>query len=716
MPAPSYIKLSMAEPDIAVLTFDDPEKSANVLSRAVLEELHEKLNTLEKQKDLKGLIFDSAKPGVFIFGADIREFAAAKNVTREQTIEMCTRGRQLFERLTKLPFPSVVAIDGGCFGGGAELAVWCDRRIMSDSPKSQIGFPEVKLGLFPGWGGTARTPRIIGLSNAVEMISGGENIDARAAYAMGLVSDIVPSARLRHAAIEMIRAENTSQQYLADRALWAGPLPMDETELMFLGATASAYIQQQTKGQYPSPLAALEIMVGCAGGDVEAACVAEAEGFAELFGSPINRALINVFFLTDRNKKETGVTDSSVKPREIKTVGVIGAGIMGAGIAAASIRRDLPITITDAMPQALAGGVQKVLEEVSYNKATKAPDSQKMLKFAPLVNATTADSEFVGCDLVIEAIIEKPEAKQELYARIEPHLKSTAILASNTSAISITQLASKLKNPDRFCGIHFFNPVRRMPLVEVIRGEKTSDETIVTAVAYAKLLGKSPIVVKDGPGFLVNRLLLPYMNEALELLREGVEIKAVERATKNFGMPMGPITLYDVVGLDTAFHAGYVMYQAFPGRVLQSAILEALVKAGRLGQKSGAGFFAYTGKGGHGTPDPKLADIIGKHVGPTQKVPDEQIVNRLFLPMVLEASRILAEKKVASPQDVDLGLIFGTGFPPFRGGLLYWADTLEAAKIIELLKPFESLGERYKPTPMLEELAKSGRKFYDLAS
>ncbi|MBI2825920.1 MAG: enoyl-CoA hydratase/isomerase family protein [Planctomycetia bacterium] len=715
MPEASHIKLSMAEPDVAVLTFDAADKGANVLSQPVLLELERHLNQLEARKDLKGLIVDSAKPGIFIFGADVREFAAAKNITREQTIDMTTRGRKLFQRLSRFPCVTVAAIDGGCFGGGAELSMWCDRRIMSDSPKAQMGFPEVKLGIYPGWGGTARAPRLIGLANAVEMVTSGENVDAHAAASMGLISDVVPSDRLRQAAVNLIRAENQSQQYLADRQRWDGPISMSETELSFLGATASAYIQQQTKGQYPAPMAALEVMMGAAGVDIEAACKAEAEGFASLFGSPINRALLNVFFLTDRNKKETGVADPNVKPKPIATVGLFGAGIMGAGIAATSVRRDMPVTITDAVTKALAGGVQKVLEEVSFNKATRGPDPQRMLKYAPLVNATTSDSEFGQCDLVIEAIIENPKAKQELYARIEPLLKEGAILASNTSAISIARLAEGLKRPDRFCGIHFFNPVRRMPLVEVIRAPKTSDETVATAVAYAKSIGKSPIVVNDGPGFLVNRLLLPYMTEALELLREGVEIKAVERAAKNFGMPMGPITLYDVVGLDTCYHAGHVMKEAFPDRVVESPILEAMFKAGRIGQKAGVGFFAYKGNQGQGQPDPTLADVIGPHIRGKQKLPDDQIIHRLFLPMVLEATRILAEKKVAAPQDVDLGLIFGTGFPPFKGGLLFWADTIGAAKIVELLKPFESLGERYKPTPMLLDLAKSGRGFYDLA-
>ena len=712
------MKLTFPEPDIAVLTLDAPDKGANILSRGVLDELERVFDDVLQRRGLAGLIFRSAKPGIFIAGADIREFAASEGISREEVIEFATRGRELFARLSKAPLVSVAAIDGVCVGGGAELAIWCDRRLMSDSPKAQFGFPEVKLGMFPGWGGTARTPRMVGLSNAIEMVTSGESIDGRAAALMGLTSDVVAAARLDEAAIQLVRDEQRTGEYLRDRQRWSQPIAMDETELTFLAATASAYIQQQTKGQYPAPLAALELMLGASQVDLDTAGRQESEAFAELFGTPINRALINVFLLTDRNKKDPGVAASGVRPAKVQSVGVVGAGIMGSGIAAACAKRELPVTITDANQAALAAGVRKALEEVSYNKATRTADAQKMLKFAPLINATTLDAELAGCDLVIEAIVENPQAKQELYARVEPHLKPGALLASNTSAISIGQLSGKLQHAERFVGIHFFNPVRQMPLVEVIRGPGTSDQTVATAVAFAKAIGKSPIVVEDGPGFLVNRLLLPYMNEALELLREGIEPRRVEHAAKSFGMPMGPLTLYDVVGLDTALFAGQVMHQAFPDRVVQSPVLEAMVKAGRLGQKSGRGFYSYQGNKGKGQPDPTLAKVLaplvqGQAQQPDKPPTDEQLIDRLFLPMVVEASRILDEKKVRDPRDVDLGLIFGIGFPPFLGGLLFWADRQGAKSIVERLQAFQSLGARYQPTQRLRDMAASGRRFYD---
>jgi 3-hydroxyacyl-CoA dehydrogenase/enoyl-CoA hydratase/3-hydroxybutyryl-CoA epimerase/3-hydroxyacyl-CoA dehydrogenase/enoyl-CoA hydratase/3-hydroxybutyryl-CoA epimerase/enoyl-CoA isomerase len=530
---------------------------------------------------------------------------------------------------------------------------------------------------------------------------------------MDLASDVVAADKLLESAIRMVRAEQSSKEYLRDRKRWSGAIEINETELGFLGATASAYIQQQTKGHYPAPLAALEVMLGAAGLDIDAACTMEAEAMAQLFGTPVNRALVNVFFLSDRNKKDRGVA-ADVKPRKINSVAVVGAGIMGAGIAAASLKRDLLVALSDASTPAIEAGVKKVLEEVSYNKDTKKSDPERAVKYAARLNSTCSDSELAASDLVIEAIVESAEAKKKLYARLEPQLGPETIIGSNTSTIPISSLAEGLARPERFCGIHFFNPVRKMPLVEVIRGKRTSDETIATAVAYAKSIGKSPIVVNDGPGFLVNRLLLPYMNESLELILEGAEIKQIERVAKNFGMPMGPITLYDVVGLDTCVMAGRVMVEAFPDRTVVNDILMVLLKAGRLGQKTGAGFYAYAKGSDRGQPDPKLDELIRPLMRGQRKFIDAEIEARMFLPMVLEATRLLTDKVVRDVRDVDLGLIYGIGFPPFKGGLLFWADTVGAAKIVEMLKPLEPLGERTRPTPLLFEMARSGKRFYDL--
>jgi 3-hydroxyacyl-CoA dehydrogenase/enoyl-CoA hydratase/3-hydroxybutyryl-CoA epimerase/3-hydroxyacyl-CoA dehydrogenase/enoyl-CoA hydratase/3-hydroxybutyryl-CoA epimerase/enoyl-CoA isomerase len=722
----SILHLELPADDIAVLTLNDPRKGANILSRSVLDDLAAHLTDLEQRPNLAGLIIRSTKPGIFIAGADLREFVADIDAPAEHIAAIAARGRDLFRRLSRTPFVTVAAIEGACVGGGAEMAVWCDRRIMAATPETNFGFPEVKLGIIPGWGGTARAPRIIGLSNAVELITGGESIDAQAAQAMGLVDDVVappksapaasgapPAAvKLLEAAIRLVRAEQQSKQYLEDRRRWSQPINISDTELGFLAATASAYIQRQTKGHYPAPLAALEALIGAAGVDVDAACQMETEAFTPLFGSPVNRALLNVFFLRDQNKKQTGAADGAA-PREIRSVSVVGAGVMGQGIAAANVKRGIPVTLGDVSAEAVARGVQGLLGEASYSRATKGPDAGKVLELAPLASGTVSDAELARADLVVEAIFENAQAKQQLYARLEPLLPAHAVLCSNTSTIPISDLAAGLARPEQFCGLHFFNPVRQMPLVEVIRGRATSDETIATATAYARRIGKSPIVVNDGPGFLVNRVLLPYMNEALLVLEEGAAIKQVDRAATAFGMPMGPITLYDTVGLDVAVHAGAVMQAAFPDRVEPSGILPAMVEAGRIGKKVGRGFTDFTGKSGHqGKDSPETAAIIERHRRASRTFTAEELTDRLMLPMLLEATRLLEDGVAASVQDVDLALIYGIGFPPFKGGLFFWADTVGAAAIVEKLKAYQSLGERYRPTAMLLELAQKNEKFY----
>ncbi len=711
--AAATITLSFPEDDIAALTLDMPDKGANILSNSVLDELDTHLTAIENRNDLAGLIIRSGKPKMFIAGADLREFAASLDIESEQTVAMCRRGQTLFQRLSKTPFVTVAAIGGICVGGGAELAIWCDRRVMADDPKTQFGFPEVKLGLMPGWGGSARTPRIVGLSNAVEMVTGGESIDADAAVLMGLATQAVPSDDLDVAAIRLVRAEQAGGAYLVDRIQYDSPLDISETELAFLGATASGYIQQKTKGFYPAPLTALEVMLGAAGEDVDTACQMEAEAMGGLFGSKVNRALLNVFFLTDRNKKDTGLAEADVATSEINSVAVLGAGIMGQGIASAAVRRKIPATITDLSTEALQAGVQNILEEVSYNKKMKGADVKRTVEYAPLLNATTARSETAACDLIIEAVVERESVKKELYAELEPQLGDNAILTSNTSTIPITKLAEGLKRPERFAGLHFFNPVRKMPLVEVIRGEKTSDETVASLVAYAKRIGKSPIVVNDGPGFLVNRLLLPYMSEAAQLLTEGASAKAIDKAATKFGMPMGPLNLFDVVGLDTAVYAGAVMKEAFPDRVIEPTILPALVEAGRLGVKSGLGFYSYQNKKKRPQPDPAFDEILAPLVTEENDFNNTDLRSRLFLPMLLEATRVLEDGLVRDIRDIDLALIFGIGYPPFKGGLFFGSDELGPERLLAMLAPFEDLGPRYQPTEMLLNLAKSGKKFYE---
>ena len=715
MIAVSTIRVSFPEPDIAMLTFDMPDKAVNILTSAVMDELADRLSELEQRDDLAGLVLNSGKPDSFIAGADIREFAASLDVDNTAIVAMCERGQTLFRRLSQAPFVTVAAIDGVCVGGAAELAIWCDRRILSASEQTEFGFPEVKLGLYPGWGGTVRTPRMIGLSNAIEMITGGESVNASMAVDLGLASQMASPERLLDAAVAMIREEQKTGDYLADRTAWEQPISITETELGFLGSTASAYIREQTKGHYPAPVAALELMLETSSMEIGPACQREAEGMTQLFGSPINAALINVFFLTDRNKKVLGTGDDSFQPCPVNSVSVVGAGIMGSGIAAATIKRELPLAFTDASAEMLQNGAREVMRQVSYNRETKSADAALAVHFAPFMSLTHSHEELTAADVVIEAVVENADVKRQVLTQLEAGLSDHAILASNTSTIPISSLGEALQRPDRFCGIHFFNPVRQMKLVEVIRGSETSEQTIATAVSYVKRVGKSPIVINDGPGFLVNRLLLPYMLEAVELLCEGASVREIDRAARSFGMPMGPITLYDVVGLDTACYAGSTMYQAFPDRIIASPVLPALVKSGRLGQKSGAGFFSYSKEKRRGQEDPGLQKVLQPYLRDKRSFTEEELQLRMFLPMVLEATRILEEGIVRDVRDIDLGLILGLGFPAFKGGLLFWADRVGSAALLEKLKTLEQLGERTRPTPRLLEMGRRNARFYDSA-
>lgn len=707
------MQLSFPEDDIAVITLDHPEKSANILSRSVLEELEGHLNTLESRDNLAGLILISAKPNMFIAGADLREFAASLDAPDDEIVAMCRRGQSLFARLTHLSGVTVAAIDGICVGGGAELACWCDRRIVSTNEKTAIGFPEVKLGLFPGWGGTVRLPRIIGLANAVEMITGGENIDAKEACKTGLASTATAADDLLAAAINLVRLEQQSGDYLIDRDSWRKAIDISETEMGFLAITADAVIKQQTKGHYPAPEKALEVMLQGAFVDEEAACVLEAENMAKLFGSPINAALLNVFFLTDRNKKDPGVEGEFELPK-IASASIIGAGIMGAGIAAGNIRRDISVVITDVNRDAMIKGAESALDQAAYSRALKGPDVELAVAAGAMLTASQNDPEIAASDLIIEAVVENADIKRQVFERLEPLMNDDAILASNTSTIPITTLAESLAKPERFIGIHFFNPVPRMKLVEVIRGEKTSDVVTAAAVAYAKRLGKHPIVVNDGPGFLVNRLLFPYLHEAIELLLEGASIKDIDRAATSFGMPMGPITLYDLVGIDTAVFAGKVMAAAFPDRVTENDLLPSLVHADRLGKKKGLGFFSYLNRKKKAQPDPDFDAILKPHLREPREHTRESLQWRLFLPMLLEATRVIDEGIVRDVRDIDLGMIFGTGFPPFRGGLMFWADQVGAKELLARCNEFAAVGDRFIATPLLEKLAASDGKFYDL--
>jgi 3-hydroxyacyl-CoA dehydrogenase / enoyl-CoA hydratase / 3-hydroxybutyryl-CoA epimerase / enoyl-CoA isomerase len=705
-------RLEERDDRIAVLTFDLPDKKVNTLGQPVLKELAGLVRQLAARTDLRGLLFRSGKPGQFIAGADLNELAALAFVTKEQALVGVQFGHQLFGGVSQWPFPTVALVDGNCMGGGTELILAMDERIVSRESHTKIALPEVKIGLLPGWGGTQRLPRLIGVNNAIEIITSGEPVSAEKAVALGLAFDAVPADRLIEEGVRLINVYEKNPEWKENRRKRQQPVGMSQDQMMFSFGVAEGAIKGKTKGQYPAPLLALQaIREGC-NLTLEDGLKAEMKAVSELVGSPISANLIGIFFMQNRLARDPGVSDPSIKPKPVHRMGVLGAGLMGAGIATAHARSSLPTVMVDVDDKQIANGLARAQEVVMSRIKIGRATPMDMAKMLSLLNTSTTTRVFADCDVVVEAVTENESVKTEMYKQLAGVLKDGAILASNTSTISITRMAESAPSPERFVGMHFFYPVDRMELVEVIRGDKTSDETVATIVALAKQIRKTPIVVRDCPGFLVNRVLFPYMNEALLLLQEGASMDAIDNTATKFGMPMGPIALEDLVGLDTAAYAGKVVATAYPDRAVPTPIVFELVKAGRLGKKSGAGFRKYTGKGGKPQADPAVDALLQKYkTGDHQPTPDE-ITDRLFLPMLLEATRVLEEGIVREPADVDMGLILGTGFPPFRGGILRWADTEGIPKILERIGKYKSLGKRFEPTPSLLKLAESNGTFY----
>jgi 3-hydroxyacyl-CoA dehydrogenase/enoyl-CoA hydratase/3-hydroxybutyryl-CoA epimerase/3-hydroxyacyl-CoA dehydrogenase/enoyl-CoA hydratase/3-hydroxybutyryl-CoA epimerase/enoyl-CoA isomerase len=705
--ASAALRLEIDGAGITTITFDQPDSRANTLGQAVVGEWEALIRQLQGRSDVRGLILQSGKPGMFIAGADLRELGSARP-DPAQTRALCRRGLAVIAAIEALPFPSVAVIDGGCMGGGLELALGFDFRLAGSHPKCELGLPEVKIGLFPGWGGTQRLTRLVGPSVAAELICAGEAVNPSRARELGIVFDAVPSERLREEATRLLRWAQETKAWETERRRKRQPVGLSEEQLAFAAAVAKAQVLAKTKGQLPAPVAACEaIFKGC-NLPLEDGLNVETELFVPLVGSPVARNLIAVFFMGQRLAKDPG---GSAQPRPVERVGVVGAGIMGAGIAGAHVRRGIPVLLSDSIPAALQKGVAavtKVMEE--RIKIGRAMPAELVAALGRLSTVGTLTA-FADRDVVIEAIVENESAKVALFGELQKVVGSDAILASNTSTISIGRMAQSVSRPERFAGMHFFNPVDRMQLVEVIRSEKTSDQTVVTLVALAKKIGKTPIVVRDCPGFLVNRILFPYINESLVLLEEGAGPRDVDKAAVVFGMPMGPITLNDVVGNDTALYAGRVVNTAFVDRAKTARILEELVAAGRLGQKSGAGFYSYA-RGTRGADDPAFATLLEKCRTGKRTISPEEITDRLFLPMLTEASRILTEGIVREPADVDMGLILGIGFPAWRGGLLRWADELGLAEVVKRLEKYRPLGKRFEPTEQIRKLATAGKGFY----
>lgn len=653
---------------IAWLCADKAGASTNTLGREVMLALNDELVALERARP-KGVVVWSAKPNGFIAGADITEFT---QLTSPQTGYELIRGGQLvLDRLAALPCPTVAAIHGFALGGGLELALACTYRVAANDGKVSLGLPEVMLGVHPGFGGTVRAPQLVGVRAALDMMLTGKSIRAEKALAMGLVDRLAPPEQLKAAAAAILRERPAPRRApLLDRVLSLGPLR---------GYVASQTLAQVAKRarreHYPAPYALVDLWRRY-GAHGTAAYEAEARSIAELFCTPTSRSLVRVFFLQDRLKALGGKGGAPAKH-----VHVVGAGVMGGDIAAWCAYRGLTVTLQDRG----AEYVQPALERAREFFAKRARGAEAA---AEAMSRLTADVEGRGvpqADVVIEAIYENVEAKQALYAKLVPRMKPEAVLATNTSSLMLETLAAALPDPTRLVGLHFFNPVAKMPLVEIIHGRDTRAEVVQAAQAFARRLDKLPLPCASAPGFVVNRILFPYMLEAMLAAREGVPLKVVDDAALAFGMPQGPVELADTVGLDVAYHVGTVLAQAFGGPAPDA--LQPFLDAKKLGRKTGEGFYRWVdGK-------PQKPDSGGA------RAPDD-LEDRLILPMLNVAVACLREGVVADEDLLDAGVIFGTGFAPFRGGPLHYARTRGIDAIVARLRELEARhGARFAPDP-----------------
>ncbi|MBP7675826.1 MAG: enoyl-CoA hydratase/isomerase family protein [Thermoanaerobaculia bacterium] len=707
------------EPDgLALLTFDSPGEKVNKYSTPVMLELDALLDALAKRTDVKSLLLVSGKADIFIAGADVNEIA---KVTDPAAIaEGVRKGQAVLGKLANLPFPTVAAVEGACVGGGCETLLAMDWRLASDSRKTQIGLPEIKLGILPGWGGTTRLPRIAGLATALDVILAGKVVDSKRAKRMGLVDELVPAPILLDVAKKFARGKfGTGKR--SNAAPDGGPLrafPAKAMEKLLEGVgrsvvfrKARAAVLKETHGHYPAPLEALAAIEKGFGRPLAEGLELEVAAAGRLVGSPEMKALVGLFFRMEEVKKETGVA-AGVTPRAVKRIGVLGAGAMGGGIAQLAADKGWPVRMKDIRHEALALGYAQAAkiwqERLKKRRMTKVDFAAKM----SLLSGGLGWDGFETCDVTIEAVLEKLAVKQAVLKEWEAVAAPEAIFASNTSTLPITEIAKAASRPERVVGMHFFNPVHKMPLVEVIFGEKTAPEVTATIFDLSKKMGKTPVVVKDAPGFLVNRILAPYLGEGVRLLLEGVPMEAIDKGMRAFGMPVGPIELLDDVGIDVAAKGAETLSAAWPERMPIDPAFGRLVTGGRLGRKTKKGFYRYEGDKRVG-PDPQAYADLGVAAPGSVAITPEALEARLIYPMVNEAAYCLAEGIVPGPDKLDLAMIFGIGFPPFRGGLCAHADARGLAAVADALSRLAAeKGPRFNPAPLLADLAKQGKTFF----
>ncbi|WP_229623189.1 fatty acid oxidation complex subunit alpha FadB [Vibrio parahaemolyticus] len=699
---------------IAELSFCSP-KSVNKLDLATLESLDKALDALTSHQGLKGLMLTSDKDA-FIVGADITEFLGLFAKTDAELDQWLQFANSIFNKLEDLPVPTISVLKGHTLGGGCECVLATDMRIGDKT--TSIGLPETKLGIMPGFGGCVRLPRVIGADSAMEIITQGKACRADEALKIGLLDAVVDSDALYESALKTLTsAINEKLDWQARRKQKTSPLTLSKLESMMSFTMAKGLVAQKAGPHYPAPMTAvITIEEGARFARNEALDI-ERKYFVKLAKSEEAKALVGLF-LNDQYIKGIAKKAAKSASKDTERAAVLGAGIMGGGIAYQSALKGVPVLMKDIAQPSLDLGMTEASKLLNKRLAQGRIDGFKMAGILASITPSLHYAGIENSDVIVEAVVENPKVKATVLSEVESHVGEDTVITSNTSTIPINLLAQSLKRPENFCGMHFFNPVHRMPLVEIIRGEKTSDETINRVVAYAAKMGKSPIVVNDCPGFFVNRVLFPYFGGFSMLLRDGADFTKVDKVMeRKFGWPMGPAYLLDVVGIDTAHHAQAVMAEGFPERMGKQGrdAIDALFEANKYGQKNGNGFYCYTiDKKGKPkktfTEDilPVLADVCADK----QEFDEQTIIQRMMIPMINEVVLCLQEGIIATPQEADMALVYGLGFPPFHGGVFRYLDSVGIAEFVEMAKQHADLGAMYHVPQMLIDMAAKGESFY----
>lgn len=708
------IQVRRLDDGFAELCFDRQGDAINKLDARTVDEFQRATSVIAADGHVRGVLVSSAKD-VFIVGADIAEFGEMFRQPAEHMARDVYAKNGIINAFEDLGVPSVVAINGFALGGGLELALAASFRVMSND--AQVGLPEVKLGLFPGFGGTVRLSRVAGPAVAVEWIAGGRPSRAASALAAGVVDQTCDPAALRETALTLLRsAADGHADWRASQQRKREPVPRQPTELRSLFDGALADVDARSPKHQPAAAIAVRMMSRAVTCTRAEALRLESAAFAEVAKTQAAASLVRAFFNDQLLKKRFKSYGQGARP--VKSMAVLGAGIMGGGIAYTSALRGTPVRLKDIAPPPLALGMKEASRQLARQVKTGRIDQAKADAVLATIQPQLDDAGFGEVDLVIEAVVENLSVKHQVLSALEGAVRPDTVIASNTSSLRIDDIARPLARPENFVGMHFFNPVPVMALVEVVRGERTSDVAVSTAVAHAVRMGKTPVVVKDCPGFLVNRLITPYVSGFLQLLADGADFAEVDRVMEAFGWPMGPALLQDVVGMDTGGHVGDVIAAGYPQRmrpVTRNAV-KLMVEHRRYGQKSGAGFYRHgldpSGKPVR-SPDPEAQALVATlQLDGPRTFGEAEIVDRLMLPMVIEAAHALEEGVVATAAELDMALTLGLGFPAYLGGALQYADWLGLAEVVARCERLAALGPAYEPTARMREMAATGARFH----